>query len=87
MLLIAFIAHKSQNSSEKDGDDCVLYDISEVPKRKPQLREASSGINLRSALWFFCLKKILVPSCSICDSDYECSVLGDLNFELSNKST
>lgn len=56
MLLIAFIAPKSQNSSEKDGDDCVLYEIAEVPQRKPQLREASSGINLRSAL---CL--VLLP--------------------------
>lgn len=52
MLLIAYIAPKSQNTGEKDGDDCVLYEISEVPKRKPQLREASSGINFRSTLCF-----------------------------------
>lgn len=55
MLLIAFIAPKSQNSSEKDGDGSVLYEISEVPERKPQLREASSGINFRSTLCFVLL--------------------------------
>lgn len=54
---------------------------------KPQLREASSDNNLGQLfVWFFSLESILVPSCSICDSDYECPVFGDVNFELSNKA-
>lgn len=53
---------------------------------KPELIKVSSDNNFRSTLWIVSLERILIPFCSISDSDYEFPVFGDLNFDLSNIS-